>query len=89
MLPCQAQIPYRELHSFHVITGEGKRKPAISFEHKPDADLPGKDIKVWMPGKSATELAEKLMAMLAALHRQHEFEQEFKSGGDDEDGDDT
>ena len=30
-----ASIPYRELFSFCVITGEGKRKPAISFEHKP------------------------------------------------------
>ena len=29
-------IPYRELFSFCVITGVGSRKPAISFEHKPD-----------------------------------------------------
>ena len=29
-------IPYRELYSFCVFTGEGSRKPAISFEHKPD-----------------------------------------------------
>lgn len=31
-----ASIPYSELYSFCVITGEGKRKPAISFEHKPN-----------------------------------------------------
>ena len=31
-------IPYRELSSFCVITGEGKRKPAISFEHKPSVE---------------------------------------------------
>lgn len=30
------KIPYRELYSFCVFTGEGSRKPAISFEHKPD-----------------------------------------------------
>ena len=35
-----ATIPYTELYSFHVITGAGKRKPAISFEHKPSADSP-------------------------------------------------
>lgn len=33
-----ATIPYRELYTFHVITGEGPRKPSISFEHKPDKD---------------------------------------------------
>ena len=31
-------IPYRELYTFHVITGEGDRKPGISFEHKPDPE---------------------------------------------------
>jgi hypothetical protein len=31
-------IPYRELHTFCIITGEGKRKPAISFEHKPTVE---------------------------------------------------
>lgn len=31
-----ASIPYRELFTFCVITGDGNRKPAISFEHKPD-----------------------------------------------------
>ena len=33
-----ATVPYKELFTFHVITGEGKRKPSISFEHKPDKD---------------------------------------------------
>ena len=35
------KIPYNELSSFHVITGEGKRKPGISFEHKPDPSKAG------------------------------------------------
>lgn len=79
---CQAQIPYSELHSFHVITGEGKRKPGISFEHKPDTNEKGRDFRVWMKEELATDCAEKLMQMLQALARQNEFEQEFKVGDD-------
>ena len=86
LLPSQAEIPYRELHSFHVITGDGKRKPGISFEHKPNIDTKGTDIRVWMTAELATDCAEKLMQMLSALARQYEFEKEFKA---DEDGDDT
>lgn len=87
LLLTQAEIPYTELHSFHVITGEGKRKPGISFEHKPDVDEKGKDIRVWMKEELATDCAEKLMGMLSALSRQYEFEKEFKRG-EDEDVDD-
>ncbi len=86
LLSSQAEIPYRELHSFHVITGDGKRKPGISFEHKPNIDTKGRDVRVWMKEELATDCAEKLMGMLSALSRQYEFEKEFKA---DEDGDDT
>jgi|EP01046_Picozoa_sp_COSAG06_P037385 hypothetical protein len=68
--PLQAQIPYQELYSFHVITGEGNRKPGISFEHKPDAAKRGQDIRVWMPKDKATDCADKLMQMLGALAQQ-------------------
>ena len=42
-------IPYRELFSFYVITGEGKRKPAISFEHKPSQEAKSGKNHVWTP----------------------------------------
>ena len=84
-LGVQAEIPYRELHSFHVISGAGSRKPGISFEHKPKLHEAGRDIRVWMKAELATDCAEKLSGMLQALSRQHEFEKEFKTA----DGDDT
>ena len=39
--------------------------------------MKGCDVKVWMKQELATDCAEKLMKMLQALARHHEFEQEF------------
>ena len=78
----QATIPYLELHTFHVITGEGNRKPGISFEHKPDPAKAGRDYRVWMDGAQAKACAEQVMSILHAIERQLQFEQ--MGDGDDE-----
>ena len=62
------KIPFTELKEFFVITGEGKRKPGISFEHKPDVDRTGKCYFVYMKtGKMAEDCADALLATLKEI----------------------
>lgn len=55
-----ARIPYNELSTFHVITGEGKRKAGVSFEHKPD------------PNKNGTNYVGKAQGCTAIFAPRHE-----------------
>lgn len=53
-------LRYYDIMSYYVVTGEGKRKPALCFQHKPEGAKSAAEYLVYMDASDAKAAAKDL-----------------------------
>ena len=72
-------LSYLEIQSFYVV--REAKEPHICFSHRPDPEGVARNIRLYLPGDDAVELAEALMALLQEINERRNPHAAFEAGG--------